>query len=279
MGTRGLYGIRKNDIDKCTYNHYDSYPSYLGSKILEFCKNNDVEDLKRLFFNIEMVDEHGKPTEEQIRICKEGGYADFSVSSGSEQDWYCLLRNLQGNFDAYQKGIDEDLVMFMTEGIDFIKNSLFCEYAYIINLDTEMLEYYEGSQHSPQDGNRYGRVPMSNGYYPCALKLEIPLDEIDDIDEWVNQMEYGENYEEIQDLMDKWDLDEDEAKELVEDDITEIPAVYDDYEDVGQREIDELYDIPDWIKDYIDLKGLGQSLVRDDDYYRELDSGRIVVVG
>ena len=30
MSTRGIYGFRKNGEDKLTYNHYDSYFSYLG---------------------------------------------------------------------------------------------------------------------------------------------------------------------------------------------------------------------------------------------------------
>ena len=35
MGTRGLYGFRKNGIDKLTYNHLDSYPDWLGKKVVE----------------------------------------------------------------------------------------------------------------------------------------------------------------------------------------------------------------------------------------------------
>ena len=67
MSTRGLYGIRKNGVDKCTYNHSDSYPSWLGKKILEFCANNTIENLEKFFNKIELVDESSKPTEEQIR--------------------------------------------------------------------------------------------------------------------------------------------------------------------------------------------------------------------
>ncbi len=32
MSTRGLYGFRKNEQDKTTYNHSDSYPDWLGRK-------------------------------------------------------------------------------------------------------------------------------------------------------------------------------------------------------------------------------------------------------
>ncbi len=191
MSTRGLYGIRKNGIDKCTYNHCDSYPEYLGSEILNFCAKNSVERLSKLFDNIDMVIENTKPTEEQIDICKKSGYTDFRVSRQNENDWYCLLRNLQGDFKKYTECIDNNEKVFMIDNIDFIKASLFCEYAYIINLDEKVLEFYVGFQNTPQTNNRYGVLHDDNGYYPCKLAFVIPLDEINlrNINDLVEKME------------------------------------------------------------------------------------------
>ncbi len=184
MGTRGLYGIRKNGVDKATYNHFDSYPDWLGKEISKFCIDNSIDDLENFFDNIELVDEESTPTNEQIEKCKAAGYADFSVSRGSEDDWYCLLRNLQGNFPAYQKCIDNNSKVYMTDGINFIKDSFSCEYAYIINLDDSMLEFYAGFQTSPSEGNRYGTEIShegdSNNYYPCKLIMTFPLEEMRD---------------------------------------------------------------------------------------------------
>lgn len=36
MSTRGAYGFILNGEEKITYNHCDSYPSYLGINILKF---------------------------------------------------------------------------------------------------------------------------------------------------------------------------------------------------------------------------------------------------
>ena len=191
MSTRGLYGIRKNGIDKCTYNHCDSYPSGLGFDIVKFCANNSVENLKKFFDNIELVFEDSVPTESQIKECQKAGYVNFSVSSQSNDDWYCLLRNLQGNFAEYQKCIDKGSKVYMTDGIDFIKDSLFCEYAYIINLDDEVLEFYVGFQNTPYTNNRYGTSEI-HGYYPCKLSLTIPLNELDDVERIVKMMEEEE---------------------------------------------------------------------------------------
>jgi hypothetical protein len=57
----------------------------------------------------------------------------------------------------------------------FIYESLYCEYAYIINLDTDELEIYVGHQREPQPGNRYGETSNDHGYYPCALLTKYDL--------------------------------------------------------------------------------------------------------
>ena len=178
MGTRGLWAIRKGGKDKAAYNHFDSYPEGLGDDVISFIKRMSVKKLNDLFDLIVTVDDDTRPTKEQIAICKRNGWFDGMVASGSDHDWYCLLRNLQGDFDNYEKAQQEASPIFMIQSIDFILNSLFCEYAYIINLDNLTLEYYVGYQKEPQKGNRYGVKPDEDGYYPCKLVKAYDLAEI-----------------------------------------------------------------------------------------------------
>lgn len=192
MGTRGAYGFRKNGVDKLSYNHFDSYPDYLGRNVVEFCKKHTIEELNELYDKIIMVKENGTPSEDQIKYCIENGWADFNVSSQSIDDWYCLLRNLQGDLEKLSKAKSQ---AYMTNGNNFIKDSLFCEYAYIINLDENIIEFYEGFQKKPQNFNRYGTTPDECGYYPCKLSLKFSLDDIynADVDEVVKMMNLEEN--------------------------------------------------------------------------------------
>lgn len=174
MGTRGLYGFRKNEQDKTSYNHFDSYPEGLGADVLKFIQNHSVAEMNEFYDRIIMVNEDATPTDEQKENCRKNGFVNLNVSNQSENDWYCLLRNVQGYLvDLYKCEFP-----YMIDNSDFIKDSLFCEYAYIINLDTNVLEFYKGWQHVPQDGNRYGEVPDENGYYPCRLESEIPIEQI-----------------------------------------------------------------------------------------------------
>ena len=161
MGTRGLWGIRKNNVDKAAYNHYDSYPSYLGYKIIDFVKAHTTDELSNIFENIILVNEDDKPNLEQIEECS--AYLNLEVSNRDATDWYCLLRGAQGKPEEYAKGLK-----YMADYIDFIKDSLFCEFAYLINLDNETLEYWVGYQKKPDAMNRYG-TENPDKFYPCKL--------------------------------------------------------------------------------------------------------------
>lgn len=168
MGTRGCYGFRKNGIDKLTYNHFDSYPDGLGRDVVKFCKETSIEEMNEIFDRIILIDENSKPTAEQIVECMK--YYNGDVSTRTQEDWYCLLRETQGNLSVYKNGLK-----YMIDNNDFIKDSLFCEFAYIINLDTNCLEFWVGFQHEPDAGNRYG-TKEGDGYYPCKMVAEYPLE-------------------------------------------------------------------------------------------------------
>ena len=167
MGTRGCYGFRKNGIDKLTYNHYDSYPDYLGKIMVTFCKETSLDEMNEIYDRLILVNENDKPTQEQIEECKR--YYNGDVSCNTPEDWYCLLRNAQGDLDAYKNGLK-----YMIDSCGFIKDSLWCEYAYIINLDTDELEFWVGGQDKPDIYNRYG-VERDGDYYPCKMVASYPL--------------------------------------------------------------------------------------------------------
>lgn len=184
MGTRGLWGFRKDGKDKLTYNHFDSYPDCLGHTIIEFLKKHTKKELEDIAKRIVLVDEDKLATAEAMVLCKK--YCDTGVSTQQITDWYCLLRGAQGCPEAYADGL-----RFMIDDAEFIKNSLFCEYAYIINLDDNVLEYWVGFQKKPDKNNRYG-IKGYDKYYPCKLMKKFSLYEIKtkDIYEILTEMNF-----------------------------------------------------------------------------------------
>lgn len=186
MGTRGLYGFRMNGLDKTTYNHFDSYPDILGRDIVNFCSNYSADEMKEIFKKIILVSELDTPTNEQIVECKQ--FANLSVYTKRLDDWYCLLRNSQGKLEPYTNGL-----RYMIDNSSFIKESLFCEYAYIINLDENVLEYWMGFQTAIDETNRYGTELIDN-YRPCKLMKTYDLNSIfnnvKEVDAIVEHMNY-----------------------------------------------------------------------------------------
>lgn len=154
MSTRGYLGLKKNGKLKGMYNHFDSYPSGLGVYIVDTLNEIDSKDrikvLNDTYDFIQLINEDSKPTKEQIKLCKDSGVANFIVSTKSEDDWYCLLRETQGNLKLY---IDK-VIPYMLNGNNFINDTLFCEWYYIINLDTNKLEVHENNWSEHKDDKR-----------------------------------------------------------------------------------------------------------------------------
>lgn len=178
MSTRGLIGFRCNDTDKLIYNHSDSHPDALGLKILR--EMQDVQNWNVAQDRIESLvpipeqrrlDEHSSMAETEMRR----HFPDLAYR-GTPKDVYDLYQPLQGTLKPYLDG----KLMFMPDASDFIHESLFCEWAYIANLDSEQFEIWKGLQTKPDPDNRYGTEHDRMGYYPCTMLIGYDLNNLPD---------------------------------------------------------------------------------------------------
>jgi hypothetical protein len=172
LGTRGVYGFRYQNQDKLTYNHFDSYPSFLGSEVCKFVQSTSADQMRAIFPKIVLVSEELEDVPSRELQKKYRKYCDKNVSTQSAGDWYCLLRETQGDLEVYK--LD---VCHMIDFNKFIKDSLFCEYGYILNLDEEVLEFWVGIQKNPDPTNRYG-TEKTGEYYPCRLVGKITFADV-----------------------------------------------------------------------------------------------------
>lgn len=170
MSTRGIMGFRVGGKDYLTYNHSDSYPSCLGRSMGEFCKKirstpDGIQRIAEKIRKIRLVSDNGgkdAPTEADVKRLKK--HSNMNVSGRSLTEWYVLLRALQGDPQAT---IDAGV---MTDDRDFMNDSLFCEWAYVVDFDDQTLEVYQGFQEKRHKKGRYAKSRASDsGYYPVAL--------------------------------------------------------------------------------------------------------------
>jgi len=134
MGTNGAFGFICNGKDYIIYNHWDSYPEYLGKIFLNFIKlvssEQGWDNLRENCNKLECIDPNIKPTESLKQ--KYLKYANLKVGEQTLDDCYCLLRKLQnGNFlyEVYKGNVNH-----LVNRAKFLRDQ-WCEYGYVIDLD------------------------------------------------------------------------------------------------------------------------------------------------
>jgi hypothetical protein len=205
MGTRGAVGFRVDGVDRVVYNHSDSYPEGLGHSTLEFVveqnvnhRGNLVPALAEQARKMIPVEEDAVPTPEQIKELER--FTDRTVNGG-KVDFYSVLRKTQGHLDLMLEA------RYYAGNEGFLLDGLFCEHAYIINLDSGMLEYYSGfvTMEHADKADKLGRYWHADvlqkqreeaggkpvEYGPVALCAEFPLGDInkvEDVEVYVKRM-------------------------------------------------------------------------------------------
>lgn len=176
MGTRGAITFVSDGAERTVYNHFDSYPGGVGLDVLEFVRrmvSEDTLDLRREQV-AKMSPVEGYPTKEELTelYVRQGGKPQI-IQKGipGTFDWYSALRDTQGNPDAIL------VAGFFEDAWDFPSDSLFCEWAYVIDLDLGVLEVHKGFQHAAHHEGRFANRPAkTNGYFPVRLVASWPFD-------------------------------------------------------------------------------------------------------
>lgn len=166
MSTRGFIGWVTQGTEKITYNHSDSYPSWLGLRMLAHAKAVTEDDARKAH-ELRLVDE-----------CETPGAADrkrlapFHRNVSSGHDWYSYLRGTQG---------DPALILeagVATDGSSCPSDSLFMEWGYVVDFDNQAFEVYYGFQQAPHSQGRFAGRHDGGEWYPVALVASWPLGQL-----------------------------------------------------------------------------------------------------
>lgn len=182
MSTRGAIGFYIDGKTKVAYNHSDSYPEWLGvNEVLPFCREvpddgwGKVRDMVRALVD---VDPDETPTPEQVEKIR-AAIPEYAHRVGTTGSWYDILRGAQGGLGTYLK-----IGLWPEAGVGWLLDSLFCEWAYLINLDDDFLEVYKGFNRDPEAEGRYAGKRLSDEdqkhysdgpYYGVRLVAAWPL--------------------------------------------------------------------------------------------------------
>ena len=181
MSTRGMIGIRVNGTLMGTYNHSDSYPDGLGLDIVKFVQasfltQEQIATFKANVKTLKVVNSQDAPDPDAIRYYLDRDPDPSLGMTRAMTEYYSLLRQYQGV--AGLSAIMTGELKHWIDGADFIEESLFCEYAYILDLDAEVMEFYVGFQATGTMETRTapnGRTYEAEKYDPCKLVGTLPF--------------------------------------------------------------------------------------------------------
>lgn len=189
MGTRHMIAVISDDKYRVAqYGQWDGYPSGQGVGVLGFLTNGNLESLKRNALKCSFIsnDEYKELTKDYAD--KDGDkffskHPQFSRDTGS--DILSLIANA-----------DEGLKLW--DDYNFAADSLFCEWAYVIDFDKNTFEVYEGFNQTPLEAHerffgmvceRYANKKSSDVYHPVKLKKVFSLLDLPTTEEFLLEFE------------------------------------------------------------------------------------------
>jgi hypothetical protein len=197
MGTRNLTCVVKDGKFKVAqYCQWDGYPDGQGRTVAEFILKHINPDGGKSFS--EKVDQIVYPSSEEVEkrwrtVGAKGNWVNMEQAEKFAEKWEHLTRDFGAKILEYIVTTDEPECVLSEE---FAADSLFCEWAYVLDLDKGVLEIYKGFNKRAlgkkqrfrylQDENKHvaGHRAKTAGhrakteYYPVRLWKKIPFEKV-----------------------------------------------------------------------------------------------------
>jgi hypothetical protein len=202
MSTKSLTMVQKNnELVVAQYGRWDGHPSGQGAVVLEFAKKISNK------LNLSRFEKQLKKcvyiTETESRKLLKSFFGssyryDSFITLDKSNKFKAVFPTLHPNTSAdvlnaiyYSK----DKKIYLIDSSYFAGESLFCEWAYLINLDTNQLEVYRGFNKEPlEKSERFYSMGWSNDkYYPIKLLHTYDISNLPEEKDFVKQLEAKAN--------------------------------------------------------------------------------------
>jgi len=187
MGTRNLTMVISNGkIKVAQYGQWDGYPSGQGATVLEFCKKANWDKFK------DQLDKLNWLTDEQCEEIEKDPNWDNSHPYLSRDAAAQILYAIHyGEMTAKRRLTHIQNIVGLSDHSEFAADSLFCEWAYVIDLDKNTLEVFKGFNKTPLSSAErfYYLQKEDKEYCPVKLAKEYSLDNLPEEDVFVSEFE------------------------------------------------------------------------------------------
>jgi hypothetical protein len=181
MGTRNLTAVfYKGEFKIAQYGQWDGYPAGQGATALDFLRSKG----NRARLRAKLADCVYVTEEEMQAALKKLGIGEWMTSEESDRfhaEFPFIDRDHGANILRLVAGSRSKTIR-LQDSLSFAADSLFCEWAYVVDFDTNSLEVYRGfnTQGRPR-GGRFSKLPLEkksasgNQYFPIRLVRKFTL--------------------------------------------------------------------------------------------------------
>lgn len=169
MGTRNLTVVfMDGEYRVAQYGQWDGYPEGQGMICLHFLRDKMVR--RQFIYYLDKMKYMNDDVIEEIQSSQIAKYCpEFSRDTGAE-----ILQRIQD---------DRITTRCLENSLWFASDGLFCEWAYVIDLDSNTFEVYQGFNKTPltmHDRFYFMQVANKpeNGYYPVRMCASWDLDDL-----------------------------------------------------------------------------------------------------
>ena len=196
MGTRhATIVIKDNEPVIAQYGQWDGYPGGVGVDILAFLSGeNNLQKLQNNLEHCVFLEDADVTRLWETVVKLNGDFVGVDESERMKNVWPSMHRDTGGDILEVVAGYTNDGELFevtgkhrlgipLTNSYNFVSDSLFCEWAYVIDLDAGTFEVYRGfNDHTPltEEDRFYSMNNEKNNYHPCRLHAKWELDALPD---------------------------------------------------------------------------------------------------
>lgn len=171
------------------YCQWDGYPGGQGIQALHFLRDEfDRDQFEAGLQNVKTI--HGDLQKRWAQVGAKDGRATMEQSDTFKERWPSLHRDMGTDILPYIQESEGEVPV--TDSLDFARDSLFCEWAYVVDLDEETFEVYKGFNNDPVDPEArfFTDDPYESYsgeiYYPVRLVQKWKLGDLPQDDMFMN---------------------------------------------------------------------------------------------
>lgn len=187
MGTRHLTCVIKDgDFRVAQYGQWDGYPDGQGANILAFLAEADMGRFNdRIRQCVWMSDAEFEKNYNEMGFPADG-FLNMEQAEAYKRAFPMFSRDLGSEILRAIYDVEGDDDIQLRDSRSFATESLFCEWAYVIDLDREVLEVYKGFNSDPNaNSGVFAGIPRQTDderYHTVTLVKSYPLNDLPSVE-------------------------------------------------------------------------------------------------